>query len=121
MEMGDRLAHRWVIRILPVAGIAASASVNALATYLVGDRAHAYFSLGPDEVRDWRESLRAITGLDERQLNRWLRGSPALRAGWQAAQATGKAVAASARRLAQSARWRRKNLELSSPGQTGMH
>jgi len=43
-----------------------------VSTYIIGQRAQAYFSLGPDAVGDWGESIRAITGLDERELIAWL-------------------------------------------------
>jgi hypothetical protein len=111
-EMGERFAQRGAIRLLPVAGVAASAGLNALATYLVGVRAHAYFSLEPDEMRDWREAARAITGLDERWLKRRLREWSALQSGWRAAQSAGRSLIASARKLARHARRRKRYLEL---------
>jgi hypothetical protein len=72
VEICERCAQKWLVKALPVIGVAASAGGNLLATYIIGRRAHAYFSLGPDEVGDWRENWRAITGIDERKIGRWL-------------------------------------------------
>jgi len=52
--------------------VAASAGVNVVSTYLIGRRVQAYFSLGEAEMKDWAESLRALTGVDERQIASWL-------------------------------------------------
>lgn len=73
-ELAERFAHRWLAKALPVVGVAASAGVNAITTYVVGQRARAYFSRGPDAVGDWADSLRALTGVDERRIARWLAG-----------------------------------------------
>jgi hypothetical protein len=51
---------------LPFFGVAASAAINALTTYLVGKHADAYFRLGPNAMGDWVEIWRALTGIDER-------------------------------------------------------
>lgn len=67
-----RLGSRLAIRALPIAGMATSAGVNVVATYLVGHRALAYFQLGPEAITDWQESLRALSGVDERKLASWL-------------------------------------------------
>ena len=75
-EIADRASRRLVqkalTKALPVLGVAASAGTNIVSTYIIGRRAQAYFSLGPDAVADWGESIRAITGLDERELIAWL-------------------------------------------------
>lgn len=75
-EIADRASRRLVqkalTKALPVLGVAASAGTNIVSTYIIGRRAQAYFSLGPDAVGDWGESIRAITGLDERELIAWL-------------------------------------------------
>jgi hypothetical protein len=68
----ERLARRSVAKAIPVIGVAASAGVNVVSTYIIGRRAHAYFSLGEAEMKDWAESLRALTGVDERQIASWL-------------------------------------------------
>ncbi|MGD9100127.1 MAG: hypothetical protein PVF45_06570 [Anaerolineae bacterium] len=68
----ERLAQKAVTKAIPVLGAAASAGTNILSTYVVGQRARAYFELGPEAVGDWAESVRAISGLDERKLVAWL-------------------------------------------------
>jgi hypothetical protein len=71
-ELAERFSQRWLAKALPVVGVAASAGVNAITTYVVGQRAKAYFEQGPEAVGDWASSLRALTGLDERRVGRWL-------------------------------------------------
>lgn len=75
-EASDRLlrhyAKRWATKVIPVVGIATSASSAALTTYLMGRRAEKYFTQGPDSIGDWKESLRAFSGVDERKLLGWL-------------------------------------------------
>lgn len=68
----ERLASKSVTKAIPVLGVAASAGVNILSTYLIGQRAKAYFGLGAEAMGDWTESLRAITGVDTRPLTGWL-------------------------------------------------
>lgn len=68
----ERLAQKTLAKAIPVLGVGASAGTNILTTYIIGRRAQAYFSLGPEAVGDWGESFRAITGLDERRLVTWL-------------------------------------------------
>ncbi|PKL75186.1 MAG: hypothetical protein CVV27_16685 [Candidatus Melainabacteria bacterium HGW-Melainabacteria-1] len=71
-----RLAHhysrRGLAKALPLMGIAASAGINAFSTYLIGKRAQVYFQQGPTKLGDWKDSLRAVSGLDERKLMTWL-------------------------------------------------
>ena len=71
-EVSERLAEKSIVRAIPVIGVAASAGSNILFTYVIGQRAQAYFGLGPDAVGDWAESLRAVTGMDERKISGWL-------------------------------------------------
>jgi hypothetical protein len=68
----EYLAEKAVVKAIPVLGVAASAGSNILSTYIIGRRADAYFSLGPEAVGDWAESLRALTGVDERVVMGWL-------------------------------------------------
>ncbi|MBI3943736.1 MAG: DUF697 domain-containing protein [Chloroflexi bacterium] len=68
----ERLVEKSLAKVIPVIGVAASAGTNILSTYIIGQRAQAYFRSGPEAVGDWTESLRAITGLDERKLASWL-------------------------------------------------
>lgn len=71
-EVSERLAEKSIVKAIPVIGVAASAGSNILFTYVIGQRAQAYFSLGPEAVGDWAESLRAVTGVDERKITGWL-------------------------------------------------
>ncbi len=71
-EVSERLAEKSITKAIPVIGVAASAGSNILFTYVIGQRAQAYFSLGPAAVGDWGESLRAVTGMDERKITGWL-------------------------------------------------
>jgi hypothetical protein len=71
-KAGERLAQKSVTKAIPVLGVAASAGTNILFTYAIGQRAQAYFSLGPEAVGDWAESIRALTGVDERIVAGWL-------------------------------------------------
>jgi len=71
-RMGKRVSRRLTARIgskyitgaMPLVGMTASASTNAIMTYVIGQRAKAYFSLGPEAMADWRLSAQAITGLN---------------------------------------------------------
>lgn len=85
-EATERLVQKSVTRAIPVLGVAASAGTNILTTYIIGRRAQAYFSLGPEAVGSWSESLRAISGVDERKLAEWL--SEAVEFGWQLANSS---------------------------------
>ncbi len=71
-KAGERLAQKSIAKAIPILGVAASAGTNILFTYVIGQRARAYFSLGPEAVGDWGESLRALTGVDERIVAGWL-------------------------------------------------
>jgi uncharacterized protein (DUF697 family) len=71
-KLAARVARNWLTRALPIIGVATSASTNALSTYIVGQRAKAYFSRGPDAVGGWADTLRLITGVDERKVAGWL-------------------------------------------------
>jgi hypothetical protein len=76
IKVGERVAEtaaeKAVLKALPVVGVIASAGTNALSTYVIGQRADAYFRLGPEAVGDWSDSLRAITGVDERKITAWV-------------------------------------------------
>ncbi|NJN83411.1 MAG: EcsC family protein [Caldilineaceae bacterium] len=93
-----RFAQSGALKAIPFLGIAASAGANGLTTYMVGQRAHAYFGLGPEAVGDWAESMRALTGIDDRQVKAWLTatGSSSLQALRQRAQSVGRAAGARA-------------------------
>jgi hypothetical protein len=74
-RVGERFAARWLWRAVPLLGMASSSGTNALATHVIGRRADAYFSLGPEAMGDWRESVRAVTGIDERPWWRRIRAA----------------------------------------------
>jgi uncharacterized protein (DUF697 family) len=70
LRAGRLAAPRAALKALPVAGVLASAGVNLVITYAVGQRAHAYFGQGPHAAADWTAGLRTLTGVDE--LAGWL-------------------------------------------------
>lgn len=72
IEVGERFAEKAIVRALPIVGVIASAGTNALSTYIIGQRADAYFRVGPEAVGTWADSLRTITGVDERRIGVWL-------------------------------------------------
>jgi myo-inositol-1(or 4)-monophosphatase len=67
-----RLAEKSAEKALPGLGVAASAGRNILTTYLVGRRAQAYFSLGPEAVGNWSEDIKGMSGVDARKVIDWL-------------------------------------------------
>lgn len=79
-KVAEELAQKAVAKAIPVFGIAASAGANALTTYIIGQRAQAYFGLGPAEMLDWAECIRALAGIDERKIIEWL--SEAVEESW---------------------------------------
>jgi hypothetical protein len=93
VEVGERFAEKAIVKALPVIGVLASAGTNALSTYILGQRADAYFRLGPEAVPTWRESLRAISGVDERKVGYWLADS---------GRTTGAALVLGAGRMAET-------------------
>jgi hypothetical protein len=76
LRIGEKVAERAIgktlIKALPVIGVIASAGTNVLSTYVIGQRADAYFRLGPESMGSWSDSLRTISGVDERNITRWL-------------------------------------------------
>ena len=72
IKASERLAQQSIAKAIPVIGVATSSGTNVVTTYVIGRRANAYFSLGPDEIGEWDESIRALTGVDEREMIRWL-------------------------------------------------
>lgn len=67
-----RLSERAIAKAIPFVGIAASAGINMLSTYVIGRRAHAYFSLGPESIGSLEQSVEAITGVDREKMTNWL-------------------------------------------------
>jgi len=90
VKIGEKFAEKSIMKALPVVGVIASAGANVLSTYIIGQRADAYFRLGPEAVGTWQESLRALTGVDERRLGSWLAES---------GRATGVAIVFGANRV----------------------
>lgn len=93
VELSEKLAEKAVLKALPVVGVIASAGTNALATYIIGQRADAYFRLGPEAVPTWADSLRAISGVDERKVGDWL---------WESGKATSTALMEGASRVGEA-------------------
>ena len=81
IKASERLAQQSVAKAIPVIGVATSSGTNVVTTFVIGRRAKAYFSLGPDEVGEWDESVRALTGVDERKMIRWV--SETTESSWQ--------------------------------------
>ena len=74
-KVTTRLSSKALSKALPVAGIVTSAAVNIVSTYLVGRRAQAYLRADPSLADDWDDALRTLSGVDERELARWLLAS----------------------------------------------
>lgn len=116
--LGEKLAGKSIFKALPVVGVIASAGTNVLATYIIGARADAYFRLGADELQSWPESLRAITGVDERKIGQWLAESGqstglALATGAEKAGRAGKSAGlAVSQKAQQGARLGKKGLKI---------
>ncbi len=76
IRIGEKLAGRAIgkslVKALPIVGVMTSAGTNVLSTYIIGQRADAYFRLGPEAMGSWTDSLRTISGVDERKIGRWL-------------------------------------------------
>ncbi len=56
----------------PSLGVSEAAGQNMVSTYLIGQRAGQYFSLGPEAVEDWNEQVEALQGADAEDLSTWL-------------------------------------------------
>lgn len=74
-KLTTRLSSRALSKALPVVGILTSAAFNVISTYLVGRRAQAYLRADPSLADDWDDALRTLSGVDERELARWLLAS----------------------------------------------
>jgi hypothetical protein len=71
-KVGEMTAQKWLTKAIPAIGMAASASTNVLSTYIIGKRADAYFMRGPEALGDLKSNLRALSGVDERKIARWI-------------------------------------------------
>ncbi|MBK9051927.1 MAG: hypothetical protein IPL78_13760 [Chloroflexi bacterium] len=74
-KASERLAAKSVAKAIPVLGVVAGAGANMLSTYIIGQRAVAYFSRGPEAMGEWADDVRAVVGLDERKMMTWLQES----------------------------------------------
>jgi hypothetical protein len=101
-KVATRLSSKALAKALPVAGIVTSAAVNIISTYLVGRRAQAYLRADPSLADDWDDALRTLSGVDERELARWLLASLDQAQGGlvASAQRAGSAVGAAGRAAA---------------------
>lgn len=88
-----RVGSKYIAGSLPVVGMAASASTNAVMTYFIGKRAQAYFSLGPEQMQNWQTVLPALTGVDRGKLVEGAKagGQAALKAGGTAVRGVRRA------------------------------
>jgi len=78
-QISNRVAHTATANALfssvPVVGPLTMASVNASTTYIIGRRADVYFAKGPELLQSYGDSVRAISGFDERKIARYVNGS----------------------------------------------
>lgn len=72
-KLAQRYSQRWLAHAIPLLGIASSAGLNAFSTYLIGQRAKIFFRDGAASLGDWKASLRAFSGIDEKRLSGWLK------------------------------------------------
>jgi len=72
LKLSEKFAEKSFLKALPVIGVLASAGTNVLSTYIIGQRADAYFRLRPEYMESWADSLRTVSGVDERRIGRWL-------------------------------------------------
>ncbi len=93
LKFSEVFAEKSLLKALPIIGVVASAGTNALSTYIIGQRANAYFSQETTELESWQDSLRAITGVDEREISRWL---------VEGSKATGQALATGADKISEA-------------------
>jgi hypothetical protein len=92
-KFAERAAGRTILKAIPWIGIAASAGTNVLSTYIIGQRADTYFRLGPEAVGTWADTLRTVSGVDERKIASWVADS---------GKATGAAIASGAGMVGQA-------------------
>jgi hypothetical protein len=71
LALGERAAARTFAKALPLVGVAASAGLNALTTFVIGKRAEAYFRLEAAELTDTATVVRTLLGVDERAAQAW--------------------------------------------------
>lgn len=92
-KFAERAAGRTILKAIPWVGIVASAGTNVLSTYVIGQRADTYFRLGPEAVGSWADTLRTVSGVDERKIGTWVASS---------GKTAGRAVASGAGKVGQA-------------------
>jgi hypothetical protein len=105
LKLTSGFTSKALAKAIPVAGILTSAAVNVVSTYLVGRRAQAYLQADPALTDSWDDALRTLSGVDERELARWLLASLDQAGGGlaQSARRAGGALGAAGRSAGQSA------------------
>lgn len=68
----EQLAAQTIAKAIPFIGVGVSAGSNILTTYLIGQRAKAYFSPESAELGALSESLDALSAADETTIAGWL-------------------------------------------------
>lgn len=96
-KTGGLAARKWLSKALPVIGVTASAGTNVLSTYIIGQRADTYFRRGPEAMGDWKDNLRAISGVDEQKIGTWVAENTGSLG--RVVKRTGQAVAAGVKSL----------------------
>lgn len=99
-QVAGKAIGKTFLKALPIIGVMASAGTNVLSSYVIGHRADAYFRLGPEHVGTWVDSLRTISGVDERKIGGWVAdsGKSAGRAVGKVAGTVGPAVSSGAKK-----------------------
>lgn len=92
-KFAERAAGRTILKAIPWVGIVASAGTNVLSTYIIGQRADTYFRLGPEAMGTWADTLRTVSGVDERKLGAWVADS---------SKTAGRAIATGAGKVGQA-------------------
>jgi hypothetical protein len=105
LKISSEFTSKALAKAIPIAGIMTSAAVNVVSTYLVGRRAQAYLRADPALGESWDDALRTLSGVDERELARWLFASLDQAQGGltQSAQRLGGAIGAAGRTVGSSA------------------
>ncbi len=71
-QVANEASRTLVISSIPFIGAFTNASLNTTTTYVIGQRAKVYFEKGPEQLDSWSDSVRAVTGVDERKLSTWI-------------------------------------------------
>lgn len=71
-KVSELAAQKWLSKVIPAFGMATSASTSVLSTYIIGIRANAYFTKGPGAMKELKDNLHDLSGVDERKISAWL-------------------------------------------------